>query len=260
MGKNQLIALSVSIAAILVFYLGCDNLSESQQEINQTRSKNLQVTDIQNLLNEARASMSETSLGEISVMESLLRTNQKDTTAMIETLEKLSATWFQNGRADIAGHYAKVIAEINNDAQSWEITGTTFILCLQKTQEKKIRQFCSQNAVTAFENAVAEDPDNIAHRINLALCYVEEPQADNPMRGILMLRDLQEKNPNNPAVLYQLGRLAVMTGQYQKAIERLEAAFELNSEDKRISCLLSESYKQIGDLTKSNDFAKKCNN
>ena len=88
MGKNQLIALSVSIAAILVFYLGCDNLSESQQEINQTRSKNLQVTDIQNLLNEARASMSETSLGEISVMESLLRTNQKDTTAMIETLEQ----------------------------------------------------------------------------------------------------------------------------------------------------------------------------
>ena len=67
MGKNQLIALSVSIAAILVFYFGCDNLSQSQQEISQTRSKNLQVTDIQNLLNEAKASMSETSLGEISV-------------------------------------------------------------------------------------------------------------------------------------------------------------------------------------------------
>ena len=53
MGKNQLVALSVSIAAILVFYFGCDNLSQSQQDINQTRSKNLQITDIQNLLNEA---------------------------------------------------------------------------------------------------------------------------------------------------------------------------------------------------------------
>ena len=34
MGKNQVITLGVAIAAIILFYLGCDNLSQSQKRIN----------------------------------------------------------------------------------------------------------------------------------------------------------------------------------------------------------------------------------
>ena len=82
---------------------------------------------------------------------------------------------------------------------------------------------CSTNAVTAFENAIAEDPEKCFTQNQSSTCYVEEPQKDNPMRGILMLRELSENYPDNPSVRYQLGRLAVMTGQFEKAIERLES-------------------------------------
>jgi tetratricopeptide (TPR) repeat protein len=260
MGKNQVIALAIAIGTVMLFYLGCDNLSQSQQKINETRKGSLVATDIQNLLNNAKDAMSETNKGEISVLESMVRSSKDDTLTMLSNLEKLSATWFQFGHAEIAGHYAKEIANMKQDAGSWEIAGTTFVLCLQNNDDKKIRQFCSTNAVSSFENAISEDPDNVSHRINLALCYVEEPQKDNPMRGILMLRELTEKYPDNPSVQYQLGRLAVMTGQFEKAIERLEKAYTLNPDDRRIVCLLADTYQKTGDLTKSEEFAKKCTN
>lgn len=260
MGKNQVIALVVAIVAVIIFYLGCDNLSQSQQRINETRKGSLVATDIQNLLNNAKDEMSETNRGEISALESIVRNSAPDTLAMLSNLEKLSASWFQFGHAEIAGHYAKEIASIKQDAGSWEIAGTTFVLCLQKSDDPKIRTFCSTNAVTAFENAIAEDPENVSHRINLALCYVEEPQKDNPMRGILMLRELSENYPDNPSVRYQLGRLAVMTGQFEKAIERLESAYTLSPDDKRIVCLLADTYQKVGNSLKSEEFAKKCTN
>ena len=75
-----------------------------------------------------------------------------------------------------------------------------------------------------------------------------------------MLRELTEKYPDNPSVQYQLGRLAVMTGQFEKAIERLEKAYTLNPDDRRIVCLLADTYQKTGDLTKSEEFAKKCTN
>ncbi|MDG1295803.1 MAG: hypothetical protein P8P48_01615 [Saprospiraceae bacterium] len=258
MGKNQVITLGVAITAIILFYLGCDNLSQSQKRINQTRKSSLVATDIQNLLNNAKDEMSESNKGEIALLESMVRSSSEDTLAMISNLEKLSANWFQFGHPEIAGHYAKEIASIQEDAGSWEMAGTTFVLCLQKQRDQKIRDFCSVNAVSAFENAISEDPNNVSHRINLALCYVEEPQKDNPMRGILMLRELSENYPESASVKYQLGRLAVMTNQLDKAVERLESAHTINPEDKRIVCLLADTYQKLGNSSKYEEFAKKC--
>ena len=260
MGKQQVIALLIAIGLVLSFYLGCDNISQSQKEINKSREKTLVATDIQNLLNEARAELTTSSRSEIALLESMVQDAQSDSLNHIAALEQLSAAWFQFGLAAIAGHYAWEIADKTQQADSWEIAGTTFVLCLQQTAASKIRQFCSTKAVQAFENAIAEEPVNVTHRINLALSYVEEPPKENPMQGILMLRDLAEKNPENPAVLFQLGRLAVMTGQYAKAVERLEQAYAIDQDDKRIICLLAESYGQIGDSVRSDEFAKKCNN
>jgi cytochrome c-type biogenesis protein CcmH/NrfG len=86
-----------------------------------------------------------------------------------------------------------------------------------------VKAFCNQRAVQAFENAISLNPDNASHRLNLALTYTEMPPEDNPMKGILLLRELQEQYPENTQVLNALGRLAIQTGQYARAVERLDA-------------------------------------
>lgn len=52
---------------------------------------------------------------------------------------------------------------------------------------------------------------------------------NNPMEGILMLRDIAEKDPTNTEVLYQLAFFSIQSGQTEKAIERLKQIEAIDS-------------------------------
>jgi uncharacterized protein HemY len=78
------------------------------------------------------------------------------------------------------------------------------------------------------------------------------------MKGILMLRELDTQHPNNVSVLSQLGRLAIKTGQWEKAITRLEAAQKVEPANDRVACLLLEAYKGAGQVDKAKALENRC--
>ena len=75
-----------------------------------------------------------------------------------------------------------------------------------------------------------------------ALLVIEK--GEEPMKGIMMLRALLEKDPNNIDVIWQLGDLSIQSGQYPKAIARFEKFVSLTEGDETGSGLikLSDSY------------------
>jgi len=95
-------------------------------------------------------------------------------------------------------------------------------------------------------------------KVNLALCYVEYPLQDNPMKGILMLVDLNKNNPDNSLVLTNLGRLAIQTRQYDKAIERLGRVVELDPKNRNANCLLAQAYGEMGNQEKTDFYLNRC--
>lgn len=50
-----------------------------------------------------------------------------------------------------------------------------------------------------------------------------------PMAGIQMLREVIVEDPNHLAAHYFLGEFSVMSGQYDKAIERFQTVMEIDS-------------------------------
>ena len=78
------------------------------------------------------------------------------------------------------------------------------------------------------------------------------------MKGILMLRDLIEKEPENVLVLSTLGRFAIQTGQFEKAIERLEKAISLDPKNNKANCLLAQAYQGVGNAEKAAEYANIC--
>ena len=129
-------------------------------------------------------------------------------TAKAAAYRQLSSQWYQMEKPGIAGYYAEKVAEITRDEEAWSIAGTTYSLCLQREQEEKIKRFCTEHAVQSLEKAVSLNPDNMQHKVNLALIYAENPPKEMPMKGILMLIDLNKQHPDDVLVLTQLGRLA----------------------------------------------------
>jgi len=246
---------AIVLAALL--YFGFSNKPPQQKKIEAQRKIQSQSTSAAVLLKEAKENLSETQRNQILALEEQIAQVPNDT-LRIELTKRLSGAWYDLGHPELAGIYAEQIAERESTAESWGIAGTTYSICLQRAEVKKITDFCSSKAVSAFESAISLEPEEVEHRLNLALIYTERPPTDNPMKGILMLVDLNKKNPDNVPVLVNLGRLALQTGQIDKAVERLERAVQLEPSSKRATCLLSDVYLQKGDQAKAKMMGERC--
>jgi tetratricopeptide (TPR) repeat protein len=260
MTKLQLTVVLSSVLLLLGLYFGCETKPKQQKLLEKSRALVSESTDISILLEEAKQTMRPAQIAPVEMQEQLIA-QATDDSLRIEANKRLSGLWYELDQPAIAGYYAQQVAELSNSDESWSIAGTTYIICLQKASADKVRSFCAGRAVQAFENAISLAPDNIAHRINLALCYVENPPPGQPpMQGINMLRELNVKYPDNVLVLNQLARLAIRTGQYDKAIERLEKALKAEPDNPNANCLMAQALEGTGQTQKASAFAAKCPN
>lgn len=257
MSKLQIYTVSAALLLFLTLLFGFNTKPGKQETIEKARALQAESTDINSLLAEAKANLSEREATTILLMEQGLGKASGDA-AKIQELEQLSRQWFDLGYPEISGNYAERLAEISGTDEAWSICGSTYYIGLQRAKSEKVRTYCHGRAVQAFQNAISINPENIAHQINLALCYTEIPPKDNPMKGILMLVDLNKKNPDNVPVLTQLGRLGIQTGQYAKAVQRLEKAVALDPDNTRAHCLLADAYRGLGNEVKEAESRAKC--
>lgn len=260
MNKSQIIVLTGAILLFLALYLGFDTIPPKQKSLEKSRASNLEATSVSNLIKDATPKLNKEQKSIIDAINLDLEQSGTDTIKRIEVLKSLSGTWYDFGQPSIAGIFAEEIAGFTKTDEAWSMAGTTYAICVKNAQDQKIKDFCSKRAVKGFENAISLAPDKIEPRINLAICYVDNPVQDNPMQGILMLRELNTKYPENVSVLNQLGKLALQTNQTDKALERLEAAIALEPNNMNTICLLAKAYSDAGLTEKANAFQNKCVN
>jgi tetratricopeptide (TPR) repeat protein len=71
----------------------------------------------------------------------------------------------------------------------------------------------------------ASRPDPSAVKLAEAVALVN---GQEPMRGIMMLREIVQEDPDNAEAHWQLGLFSVQSGQYDKALERFKRVLELS--------------------------------
>jgi tetratricopeptide (TPR) repeat protein len=240
--KEQILYIAGAILLVLVLYFGFDTKPSSQKVLEKSRALSSREFDISSLEKEAVSGLKPEEKNYLETLESQSANVEVDS-VKTRLLKDLSGFWYTQHQPLLAGMYAKEVADIENTADSWSIAGASFAAALQqKDQGEKKLGFARDEAVECFENAISMEPKVVEHRINQALCYIEFPRQDMPMKGIQMLAGLATSFPDSPLPPYQLARLAVQTGQYEKAAERIEQAMKLDPENSRFACLAVEIY------------------
>ena len=258
MNKSQYLAVFGALALFLGLYFGFDTKTDTQKTAAHSRALQAESTSMESLLEDAKSHLTPAQTAQVNEQEQLLEKAASDA-EKVAVMKRLSGLWYDFGQIPVAGGYAEQIAGIENADTSWSVAGATFYNGLVTSQDATIRSYCADHAVKAFESAASLNPDQAEHRVNLALVYAENPPPDNPMQAVLMLRDLEKKYPENPAVFNALGRLAIKTGQWQRAVDRLEKAWSLDKKNQNTPCLLAKAYEGLGNSIKANEFAKICN-
>ena len=83
-----------------------------------------------------------------------------------------------------------------------------------------MQHWLATQAKELFEIALKLNPQNDSSKIGLGACYMFGNISENPMQGILAIKEIADKNPNNIYAQMMLGLGGVQSGQYDKAIER----------------------------------------
>lgn len=257
MNKTQVLTIAGFVLLLLVLLFGFNTKPQKLIKEERERSLNLQITDISIIRDEAMKTLSGDERSLIQILQSNVEGAESDS-LKIEKLKELSSTWYELGNFALAGNYAEKIAEKTTKGESWGIAGTTYAIGITQSTQEKEKIYCREKALESLESAISLEPENVDYQLNRAVVLAEHPSSDNPMKGILILIDLNKKFPKNVPVINNLARFALQTNQLDKALERLNSALELDNDNIMTNCLMGQVYSKLGQMDKAEEYRLKC--
>lgn len=258
LNKEQGLTIGVFLLFFFLLYFGCDTKTKEIKDLEKSREQKFELISIDRIIGERFTDLPADIKNEVRILNQKLELVDSDT-QKVNYLEGLASLWYKGGVPLVSGHYAESIADIKKDADSWAIAGTTYAIALKDAKDDNEKGHAVSKSRTSLENAISLEPNKVDHQLNLALTYVDNPLADNPMKGILMLVDLNKQNPDNIPVLMNLARLSMQTGQYEKGVERLTKVIELRPSLIQAHCMVAECYKQLGNGKQAEVHSLQCN-
>jgi predicted Zn-dependent protease len=153
-------------------------------------------------------------------------------------------------------YYTTQLAEKENTAASFVNAGDYNSMLLQTAPDAKAKAFLSKNALECYKKAVDLDSTNTENRIRLAGAYMGDGSA--PMQGVSILLDIVRKDSTNVDALLMLGRFGIISGQYDKAIVRLQKILYLHPQNSEALLLLAEAYNNQGNISKAIEMLERC--
>lgn len=96
---------------------------------------------------------------------------------------------------------------------------------------------------------------DLEQKLHLAISYVQEGK--DPMKGIMMLREILEKDSNNVKAHFYLGVFSVQSGQWEKAKQRFLKVLALDSTESEAYFYLAQVEANIGDISSAVEIFKK---
>jgi lipopolysaccharide biosynthesis regulator YciM len=163
--------------------------------------------------------------------------------------------WAEAKQPLIAAKYNAMAAELENTEKSRTFAAQFFIDLFNHEQEPKVRTWAASEASKLLEKVVSTNPNNEQAKIALATCYTDG--TGETMKGVLMLREVAQKNPSSLDAGLLLGKLAIQSGQFDKAADRLAKLAELHPKEAEVLYYLGIAYKNLGKIEEAKQTLQK---
>lgn len=186
----------------------------------------------------------------------------KDTAALVNALQsaakfsELAAVYHRKGESIAEAFYLEKSARAARDPKALLHAGELYSATAGISQNNDLTAFLKTKAVETLSTVVEWDSTNTDNRILLATAYLD--QGSEPMKGVGMLLEIVRKDSNNADAQLMLGKFGLVSGQFQKAIARLEKVVYLRPRDQDALFLLATAYQENGEKQKALDALYKC--
>ena len=227
--------LLVAGAAVLTvaLYFAPQNVKKEKETINNPFS-------FETILADSKNGLKRQEVEKINVVEMAYL---KDTSSLT-LIDSLGKMWDRLNNPQVAARYFELLAEKKPNEKNWINAAFRYFDAFRLVNDSSFRKMYVEKAISAYQKVLEINPENLDAKTDLGICYAEG--TSTPMQGILMLREVVQKNPRHEMALFNLGVLSVKSGQYEKAVDRFEKVVEVNPNNKEARFLLGRTYMMMG--------------
>lgn len=202
---------------------------------------------IQKVLNASRAQLTDDQRSRLAQLENgVVRGNVNAQKA--EIFKQIAAFYRDSAHLLLPfAYYTGEAAKLENSEKSLTFAARFYLENARKQEEEGLKKWMATEAKQLFEKALVINPTDDSLKVGLGSCYIYGNIADNPMQGIMMIREVAERDPSNMYAQYVLGVGSLMSGQLDRAIERLNVVIAKQPENVEVKLMLAEAYERKGD-------------
>jgi predicted Zn-dependent protease len=203
--------------------------------------------NIQKVLEASRSQLTADQRSRLAQLEnSVVRGNVREQKA--EVYKQMAAFYRDSAHLLLPyAYYTGEAAKLENSEKSLTFAARFFLENARKQDDEGLKKWMANESKELFEKALVLDPGNDSLKVGLGSCYIFGNIADNPMQGIMMIREVAERDPSNMYAQYMLGVGGLMSGQLDRAIDRLSIVASKQPDNVEVKLMLAEAYERKGD-------------
>lgn len=242
MKKPQVFVVAIALILLGSLYFLAPRSSNALKAPSNNTTENQSVTN-QSVIDGAKTNLSaEQKISLLSIENQLSRS--KNTADSLTYTIKLAKFWADSAnRLAPYLYYSYSAALLENSEKSLTFAAQQIINNLiTPDAPPALLPWMAGNAKVLLEKALEMNPNNDSATINLGACYLFGNISDNPMQGILKVKQVVDKNPQNAYGQFILALGGKKSGQYDKAIERFLIVTQMQPSNLEAMVHLAECY------------------
>jgi len=175
----------------------------------------------------------------------------------LHLMHQLARFWADRARAFTSmawypyAYYTAEAARLENSEKSLSFAARLFLEGLGREEDHRMKHWESDQATDLFERSLKLNPQNDSAKVGLGATILYG--GHEPMKGIALIREVVEKDSTNAYAHLTLAEASLMSGQLDKAVERLNTVLRYQPANLQATLLLADTYERMGH---KNDAAK----
>jgi len=163
--------------------------------------------------------------------------------------DSIGQAWDAAQLPGIAAWYFEQKAEKSKLEKDWLNASYRYFDAFKSAKDSSEADFYVGKAINCYTKVVELNPKNLNAKTDLGVLYTEGTA--EPMKGIMMLREVVAEDPKHENANLNLGFLSMKSGQFEKAVERFKKVLEINPARIDMYVYLGEAYVRLGNKEKA---------
>lgn len=255
--KQIWLVVSGSILLLLILFFFGRTTPNPENGKNATTAQTPSVLSSSAILDSAKKQLNDTQLAIVSRLEDSLK-NAAEPTRKIELYAQLASYWHDSVKQTIPYlWYQGEKAKLENTEKNLNFAAQSYIEELKAEGNPQQRSWMADQAKALFDKVLELNPNNDSAKVGWGSTFIFGASgASSPMEGIMKIREVAEKDTTNMYAQFMLGYGAMMTGQFEKAIDRLKKVANAEPENTEAIFLLAEAYERSGNKAEAINWYK----